>query len=96
MQTVLPKCDASQFPIAPNYLHTFLPHEIKSPSIVEVLMMDKVKRVEIAAGKELNINNDLIASQMTSLIELLQDSQQDFAWDYIDTKGFVHIGYLST
>ena len=68
LQTVLPKHNSPHFPIATNYLHILLPQEIKSPSIAKVLMMDKVRRTEIAIGKELNINKDLPASQMTSLI----------------------------
>ena len=51
-------------------------------------MMEKVRRAEIVVGKEFNINKDLTSSSMTSLIKLLQDSQQAFAWDYIDMKGF--------
>ena len=50
-------------------------------------MLDKVRRAEIAVGKELNINKDLTTSQMASLIKLLQDSQQAFAWDYTKMKG---------
>jgi len=87
LQIVLPKCDAPQSPIAPDYLHTLLHHEIKSPSIEDILIMDKVKKVEIVAGKELNINNDLTTSQMTRTIKLLQDSQKAFAWDYTNMKG---------
>ena len=74
MQTILPKCDVPQSPIEPNYLHTLLPHEIKSSSIEEVLMMGKVKRDKIVVEKELNINIDLTTSQMISIIKLLQDS----------------------
>ncbi len=50
-------------------------------------MMGKVKKAKIVIRKELNINNELIASQMTSIIKLLQDSQQAFAWDYTNMKG---------
>ena len=50
-------------------------------------MLDKVKRVEIGIGKEFNISKDLTTSQMASLIKLLQDSQQAFAWYYTDMKG---------
>ena len=87
LQTILPKHDAPQSPIALDYLHTLLPYKIKSPSITQVLMMDKVKKFQIVVGKELNINNDMTASQMTSIIQLLQDSQQAFAWDYTYMKG---------
>ena len=62
-------------------------------------MMEKVRRAEIAVKKELNINKDLIASQMTSLIEFLQVSQQAFAWDYtnmigLDPKLYTHRIYI--
>lgn len=50
-------------------------------------MLDKVKRVEIALGKELNINKILTTSQVSNLLKLLQEIQQAFAWDYIDMKG---------
>lgn len=83
----MPKQTSPQSPAAFDYLHTLLPHEIKSPSMAKILMVDKVKRVEIASGKELNVNKNLTESQMSSLLKLLQEIQQAFAWDYIDMKG---------
>ena len=50
-------------------------------------MADKVIKMEIGLGKELNVNNALSHSQQEAMLQLLQENQNAFDWDYIDMKG---------
>ena len=42
-----------------QFHHTLLPHEMYSPPIFQVAMMDKVIKVEVSPRRELNVSNSL-------------------------------------
>lgn len=87
LQTIVPPKNTPKFLAATSYLHTFLPHEINSSNFNELYMVDKVTRVEVSLGKELNISKNLTPDNFKSIVELLQDNQKEFTWEYIDMKG---------
>lgn len=72
-----------------------------STPIAQLFMADKVIKMEIGLGKELNVNNALSPSQQKVILQLLQENQSTFAWDYMDMKGLdpmlcTHKIYIST
>lgn len=84
---ILPPRDTPHFPTATSYLHTLLPHEIRSSNFFELEMLDKVTRVEVSPCKELNVSKSLTRANLESMLKLLQENQQEFVWDYTIMKG---------
>lgn len=87
LQSILPLQSLPQLPVVADYLHILLSHEIMSPSFIEFIMLDKVVKVEISPGRELNVKKNLTPEHSTSILKLLQENQQAFSWDYIDMMG---------
>ena len=54
-----------------QFIHTLLPHEMYSPPISHVVIMDKVIKIEVSLGKELNITSSLTQTNQESILKLL-------------------------
>ena len=68
LQTIIPMLDAHYYPTTTSYLHTLLPHEIKTLKFYDLSMLDKVSKVSVSPRKELNISKSIDLENLESVI----------------------------
>ena len=60
-------CELHYFESA-QLLHSLLPHEIDSPPICQISMVDKVDKIAISLGRELNVSKSLSQAQHNDIM----------------------------
>ena len=63
-------------------------------------MSEKIDKIEIAPGRQLNMSKSLCQAQHNDILQMLQKYQDSFSWDYTDMKGldptlYTHRIYIS-
>lgn len=74
LETIVPPLNSFIHLEASQFLHSLLPHEMDSSPISQLFMVDKVIKMKIGLGRELNVNNALSHSQQEAMLQLLQEN----------------------
>ena len=62
LETILPPLNTPQHSKFSQFLHSLLPHEVDSSLVAQLFMIDKVIKMEVDLGRELNVINTLSPS----------------------------------
>lgn len=87
MHTLLPSASSLNSSASRDIFHKLLPQEIQTSYLSKISNVELVTQIEVALGRNLNINSQLTADQRLSLIKLRKAQKQAFVWDYHDMKG---------